>query len=116
MPETIILDRDCYRADSFIDIGEHKGAHLSRLLAAGIIEPATLQLLERLATRSRVGMKSGATWGSGSYVAEQAATFYVMAEGFNLGHLELAIRRMYEQDIQSKRDDLFARLDGAMTS
>jgi hypothetical protein len=114
MPDTIILDPDCYRADTFIDIGERKGEHLRRLIDSGIIEPASDEVMARLVTRSRVGMKSGAQWGPGSYVAKQDATFYVMVEGFNLGHLELAIRRMYDQDTERKRQDLFSRLDSTL--
>ena len=109
LPTIVITDG--YSADRYIEIGDDN-CNLGRLLEAGIIRAATVTDIARLAARKHVSYRHGGHWGSGAYVVETADALYVMNDGFNLGHLELAIRRMQEQQRQDKLDDLYNRIDG----
>lgn len=109
---TIIMDHDGHSADSHTDIGDGR-RHLDVLLGSGVIREADEEDRKRLASRKSVSMGHGATWGDGEYLLGKADKLYVLDSEYNLGHLALAIKRLYKQDIERKRQSLYAKLDAA---
>lgn len=99
-----------WSVERYIEIGDDK-QNLGRLIDAGIIREATQADLDNLAAKERISYRHGGAYGSGAYVIESADQIFVMQDGFNLGHLDLAIRRMMDQQRQAKLDDLYTRLD-----
>jgi hypothetical protein len=111
LPTIVIADADGYTADTYIETGSNA---LQRMIDGGVIRPASGEDIDRIASRERVGYPtSGANWGTGQYVIERADHLYVTQHGFNLGHVEIARRRIAQQQIDAQRADLFARIDGA---
>jgi hypothetical protein len=110
MVDAIIMSADGYTATRLL-----ADDRTERLVEGGVIRPAVEADRKRLASRTRVSYpRSGACWGDGNYVLAEADKLYVTDNGFNLGHVELARKRMYEQEVvAAKRSDLFARIDGA---
>lgn len=110
--DTIVIIQGA-RAERYFEIGDD-GKNLDRLIAAGIIRPATDAELERLSRLHAVYYARGGQWGSGEYVLNNADKFYTLVEDFNFGHLDLAIRRMLDKQREAKRQDLFNRIDGTL--